>query len=73
LVTRLVAVAPLDETCSEHCDEHHAPVRHRYDELREMLRALIEDYHRAHDPRFPWSLCSRDICRDAAIALGVRW
>jgi hypothetical protein len=42
------------------------------DTLREALRNLIEGYHALHDPRFPWSLCSRDVCRETAEVFGLR-
>lgn len=67
--------AALHLSCTEHCDEYHSYERvltTDRDNLRDLIRALIEDHHRGHDRRFPWSLCSRDTCRDVAIALGVR-
>ena len=59
-----------------HCEDEHPPLNAigtgARDALVEMLRSLIETHHATHDLRFPWSLCSRDTCRETAIALGVR-
>lgn len=68
--------------CDErHCDEEHPDLGNLEDldeaiDARESLAtamtALVEAHHREHDARFPWSLCSRDTCRETAIALGMR-
>jgi hypothetical protein len=59
-----------------HCEDEHPPfdvaIQSDRDVLREALRNLIEGYHRLHDERFPWSLCSRDVCRETAEVFGLR-
>lgn len=74
----LKVVEPADDNAAEcterHCDEEHPDYdpQQRDEGLREAIRSLVESFHATHDTRFPWSLCSRDACRDTAIALGLR-
>lgn len=70
----LVAV-PAEVVCeARHCDEEHPDFDRdaRDDALRHAVSALAEAWHRTHDRQFPWRLCSDEVCRETAHALGVR-